>query len=63
LLQRGGVGVGHGDITGLHGHELLVGLEVIIGGEDSCTYQLFLKDGNKVEQVLGMVIADIVDFV
>ena len=63
LFERGGVGVGDGDITGLHGNKLLVGLEVVVFGKDSCTDEFFLKDGDEIEQVLGTVVADVIYFI
>ena len=32
-LQGGAVGIGHGHVAGLHGHQLLVGLKVVVGRE------------------------------
>ncbi len=63
LLQGGGVGIGDGDIAGLHGDELLVGLEVVVGGEDAGAEEFFLEDGDEVEEVLGIVVADVIDHV
>lgn len=63
LFERGGVSIGDGDIAGLHGHELLVRLEIVAFGEHACTYKLFLEDGDEVEQVLGIVVADVIYFI
>ena len=63
LFERCGVGVGDGDIAGLHGNELLVELEIVVFGEHACTDELFLKDGDEVEQVLGTVVADVIYFI
>lgn len=63
LFEGRRVCVGYGHITWLHGHELLVGIEVIILGEHAGTDQLFLKDGHEVENVLGRVVADVVHLV
>ena len=63
MFERGGVGVGDGDIAGLHGNELLVGLEIVVFGEHACTDKLFLEDGDEVEQVLGTVVADVIYFI
>lgn len=60
LFQGLRVGVGHGHVAGLHGHELLVGLEIIVLWQDSCTHQLFLKDGHEVEEVFGRVVTDVI---
>ena len=37
-----------------------MGLEVVVLGQDSCTHQLFLKDGHEVEEVFGRVVADVI---
>ena len=63
LFERGGVGVGDGDIARLHGDKLLVGLEIVVFGEDSCTDEFLLKDGNEVEQVLWTVVTDVIYFI
>ena len=60
-LEGGGVGIGSGDITGLHGNELFVGLEVEVLGEDTCTDEFFLEDGDEVEEVFGLATTDVVD--
>ena len=60
LLQWGCVCVGHWHITRLHGHEFLVGIEVVVLGKHAGTDQLFLKDGHEVEEVLGRVVADVI---
>ena len=60
-LEGGGIGVGGGDVARLHGHEFLMGLEVVVGGEDAGTHKLLLKDIDKVKQVLGLTAADVVD--
>ena len=54
------VGVGHGHIAGLHGHEFLVGIEVVVLGQDAGTHQLFLQDGHEVEKVFGRIVADVI---
>jgi len=38
-------------------------LEVVIGGEDFCADEFFLKDCHEVQQVFGVVVADVVDLV
>ena len=60
LFEGRSVGVGHGHIAGLHGHELLVGLKVIILGEHPGMHQLFLKDGHEVKEIFGGVVADVI---
>lgn len=63
MFQGLRVGVGHGHVTRLHGHEFLVGLEVVVLGEDAGTDQLFLKDGYEVKEVFGRVVTDVVHLV
>ena len=60
-LEGGGIGIGSGDVAGLHRHELLVGLEVVVGGEDAGADEFLLEDVDKVQQVLGLATADVVD--
>ena len=60
LFQGLRVGVGHGYVAGLHGHEFLVGIEVVVLGQDTGTHQLFLQDGHEVEEVFGGVVADVI---
>ena len=59
-LKGGGVGIGSGDVTGLHGDELFVGLEVEVLGEDAGTDEFFLEDGDEVEEVLGLAATDVI---
>ena len=63
MLKRSGVGIGYGDIAGLHGNEGFVGFEIVVAGEDASADEFFLEDGDEVEEVLGVVIADVVDFI
>ena len=44
-----GIGIGGGYIAGLHGDELLMGLEVEVCGKNSGTNQFFLQDIHKVQ--------------
>ena len=60
-LQGGGVGVGDGDVAGLHGHKFFVGLEVVVGGKDAGGNELFLEDLDEVQEVLGGAVADVVE--
>ena len=62
-FERCGVGEGDGHVAGLHGHKFLVRLEVVVGGEDACADEFFLKDGDKVEQVLGRTVANVIDHI
>ena len=59
-LKGGGVGIGGGDVAGLHGDELFMGLEVEVLGEDAGTDELFLEDGDEVEEVLGLAATDVI---
>lgn len=59
-LKGGSVGIGSGDVTGLHGDELFVGLEVEVLGEDAGTDEFFLEDGDEVEEVLGLAATDVI---
>lgn len=62
-LERRGVGVGDGNVAGLHRHELLVGLEVVVRRQHALLHQHALQRVDEVEQVLGMGVADVVDAV
>lgn len=62
-LERRGVGVGDGHVAGLHGHELLVGLEVVVRRQHALLHQHALQRVDEVEQILGVRVADVVDAV
>ena len=62
-LKCRGVGVGDGHVAGLHGHELLVGLEVVVRRQHALLHQHALQRVDEVEQVLGVRVADVVDAV
>lgn len=62
-LQGCGVSVGHRDVAGLHRHEFLVGLEIVVGGQDAGGDEFFLEDADEVEEVLGVAVADVVELV
>ena len=53
LFEGCGVGVGDGDVAGLHGHEFFVRLEVVVGWKYACCDEFFLQDGDEIEQVFG----------
>ena len=55
------IGIGGRNISRLHGHEFLMGLEVVVLGKDSSSHEFLLKDVDKVQQVLGLTAADVVD--
>ena len=63
MLKWGGVGVGYWHITGLHGHELLMRLKVVIFGEHPSSNKLFLENGHKIKEVFGGVVADVIHFI
>ena len=63
LFERRGVGKGDGHIAGLHGDEFFVRLEVVVGRKHACGNEFFLQDGDEVQQILGRIVADVIDFV
>ena len=63
LFQGLRVGVGYGHVARLQGNKFLVGLEVVVLGQDAGTDQLFLKDSYEVKEVFGRVVADVVHLV
>lgn len=62
-LQRGGVGVRHGHVAGLHRDKLPVGLEVVVLRKHPGPDKFLLKHGHEVQQALGGAVADVVDHV
>ena len=60
-LEGGGIGIGGGDVAGLHGDELFVGFEVEVLGEDTGANQFFLEDGHEIEEVLGLAATDVIN--
>ena len=60
-LERRGIGVGDGDVSGLHRHEFLVRLEVVVFREYAGGDKFFLKYLHEVEEVLGVAVAYIID--
>lgn len=63
LFQGRRVGISHGHVAWLHRNKLLVGLEVVVLGQDTGTYKLFLQDGYEVKEVFGRVVTDVVHLV
>ena len=63
LFEGSGIGISDRDIAWLHGNEFLVLLEIVVGRKDIGTNKLLLKDVDKVEQVLGTVVANVIDLV
>ena len=55
------IGIGGRDISRLHGHEFLMGLEVVVLREHASSDEFLLEDVDKVQQVLGLAAADVVD--
>ena len=60
LFEGRRVGVGHGHVARLHRYKFLVGIEVVVLGQDAGTDQFFLQDGYEVEEVFGRVVADVI---
>ena len=60
-FKGGGIGIGGGYITWLHGNELLVCLEVEVCGKNSGTNQFLLQDIHEVKQVLWLTATDVID--
>lgn len=60
-LQRLGICKGHRHITGLHGHQFLVRLEIIVRRQHTSTNQFLRQNLHKVQQVFGVGIADVVN--
>ena len=48
-FEGGGVGVGRGDVAGLHGEELAVGFEVVIGWQYAGADEFFLEGLDEVQ--------------
>ncbi len=63
FFQSSCVCVGCGDVSGLHGDQLLVGLEVVVLGQDTSSQEFFLEDVYKVQQILRLTATDVVDLV
>lgn len=62
-LQRGGVGIRHRHVPGLHRDKLPVCLEVVVLRKHSGPDKLLLKHRHEVQQALGRAVADVVDHV
>ena len=60
-FKRGGIGIGSRNVSGLHGHEFLMGIEVVVGGEHAGADEFLLEDIDEVQQVLGLAAADVVN--
>ena len=60
LFEGRRISVGHGHVARLHGHEFLVGIEVVVLGQDAGTDQFFLQDGHEVKEVFRGVVTDVV---
>ena len=59
-FKGSGIGIGRWHITGLHGNELLMGLEIKVLRENACTDELLLENRDKVEEILWLSATDIV---
>ena len=62
-FEGGGVGIGGGDVSGLHRHQLFVGLEVVVLGQDTGSQEFLLQDVHEVQQVLRLAATDVVHLV
>lgn len=60
-FQRAGIRIGNRHVAWLHGHQLLVRLEVVVLRQYARADQLLLQDVHKIQQVLRAVVADVVD--
>ena len=52
LFERCGVGICDRDITRLHRDEFLVRLEIVVGRQDTGTYEFFLENCHEVQKIL-----------
>ena len=59
-LQGAGVGVGDRHVAGLHGDQLLVGLEVVVLRQDAGEHQFLAQDLHEVEQIFRGAVANVV---
>lgn len=59
-FQCAGIGIGHRDVAGLHGHQLLVGFKVVVGREYPGGDQFLLQDVHEILQVFGVLIANVI---
>lgn len=62
-LEGSGICVGCGDVSGLHGDQLLVGLEVVVLRKDTGSQEFFLQDVHEVQEVLRLTATDVVHLV
>ena len=53
-LKGGGISVCGGYVTWLHRNQFLVGLEVVVFGQDAGTHEFLLKDLDEVKEVFGL---------
>ena len=54
------VGIGDGDVAGLHGDQFLMGFEVVVLRKDAGPEEFLLQDVYEVEEVFRMAAADVV---
>ena len=62
-LQGGGVCVGCGDVSRLHGDQLFMDLKVVVLGQNAGSQEFFLEDVHKIQQVLRLTATNVVDLV
>ena len=60
-FKRGRISISGRNVSRLHGHEFLMGLEVVVLGENASSHEFLLEDIDKVQQVLGLAAADVVN--
>lgn len=60
-LQGGRIGVGGGNVAGLHGDELLMRGKIIILRQNPGAHQLFGQNPDEIQQVLGLAVADVIE--
>ena len=62
-LQSRSVGVSHGNVARLHGHQLFVRFKIVILGKNARPHQLLLENIHKIEKILGRVVSYILNSV
>ena len=60
FFQGFGIRIGNGNVAGLHGHQFLVGFEVVVFGKDTGANELLLQDVYELEEVFRPSAADVI---
>ena len=60
-FERRRISIGRRNVSRLHGHEFFMGLEVVVRGEHAGSDKFLLEDIDKVQQILGLAAADVID--